>query len=74
MNTNWVVGLVEIRILRVVSSSGLVDSTNSVLVLVVLYQICDFLSGVSDGSFHHLHKDNGIELSFYFPIKKKIKT
>lgn len=54
MNTNWVVGLVEIRILRVVSSSGLVDSTNSVLVLVVLYQICDFLSGVSDGSFHHL--------------------
>lgn len=72
MSTNWVVGLVEIRSLRVVSSSGLVDGTNSVLVLVVLHQICDFLSGVSDGAFYHLHKGNGGDISFCFTAKNKV--
>ena len=52
--TDWVVGLVEVRAVRVVSCSGLVDSTNPVLVLVVLRQVGDFLPGVSDGVLHHL--------------------
>lgn len=71
MNTDRVIGLVEIRSLRVVSSSSLVDGTNSVLVIVVLHQICDFLSGVSDGAFHHLRKGNGIEF-FNFQQKKDL--
>lgn len=56
-HTNRVVGLVEVRSLRVVSCSSLVDSTDSVLVLVVLHQVGDFLPGVSDGAFHHLDKE-----------------
>lgn len=55
-HTDGVVGLVEVRILRIVSCSSLVDSTNSVLILIVLHQAGDFLPGVSDGALHHLDK------------------
>ncbi len=55
-HTDGVIGLVQIRSLGVVSCSGFVDSTNSVLVLVVLHQVGDFLPGVSDGALHHLCK------------------
>lgn len=55
-HTNGVVGLVQIRRLGVVSCSSFVDSTNSVLVLVVLHQVGDFLPSVSDGALHHLYK------------------
>lgn len=55
-HTNGVVGLVEVRRLRIVSRSSLVDSANSVLVLIVLHQAGDFLSGVSDGALHHLDR------------------
>ena len=55
-HTDGVIGLVEFRRLRVVSCSSLVDSTNSVLILVVLYQVGNFLPGVPDCALHHLDK------------------
>lgn len=54
--TDGVVGLVQVRSLRIVSCSSLVDSTDSVLILIVLHQAGYFLPGVSDGALHNLDK------------------